>query len=128
MIWFEAHRLLDPFDAFFRLANPGQHLALLHGNEVIVWIERQCPLLMVERLVVVVVHRQVHGGENAVHVAVVLVERQGLRHFRNQRAPRGLNVGAPASDGRLSEHAGLPGMRVRITGIKRDCARKHPPV
>src|ERR1700740_16895 len=62
MIGVEAHRLLDPFDAFFRLPNPGQHLTLLHDNEVVVWIERQRPLLMVERLVVVVVHRQVHGG------------------------------------------------------------------
>lgn len=74
MIGVEAHRLLNPFDALFRLANPGQHLALLHNDEVVVWIERQRPVLVVERLVVVAVHRQVHGGENAVHVAVVLVE------------------------------------------------------
>ena len=74
MIGVEAHRLLDRFDALFRLADPGQQLALLHDDEIVVWIECKRPLLVVERLVVVVVHRQVHGGENAVHVAVVLVE------------------------------------------------------
>jgi len=40
MIGVEAHRLLDPFNALFRLADPGQLLPLLHHDEVVVWIER----------------------------------------------------------------------------------------
>jgi hypothetical protein len=32
--------------------NVDQHLALLHDDKVVIWIERQRPLLVVERLVV----------------------------------------------------------------------------
>jgi hypothetical protein len=43
MVGVEAHRLLDPFDALFRLTDPGQHLAVLHDDEVGVRIERTEP-------------------------------------------------------------------------------------
>ena len=85
MIGVKAHRLLNPLDALFRLTDPGQHLALLHNDEIIVRIERQRPFLVVERLVVVVKQRQVHSSENAVNVAVVLVERQRQRQFLRSR-------------------------------------------
>src|SRR5260221_522411 len=38
--------------------------------------EVQRPFLVVERLVMIVVHRQVHRGEYAMYVAVILIERQ----------------------------------------------------
>ena len=117
MIGVEAHRLLDPFDAFFRLANPGQYLALLHDDEVVVWIERQRSLLVVERLVVVVVHRQVHGGENAVHVAVVLVERQRQRQFPDHRAR--CVPGRPVCSDSRSSMAGAPTSRQRAASARR---------
>ena len=74
MIGVEAHRLLDPFDALVRLTDPGQRLALLHDDEVVVRVERQRPLLVVQRFVIVAVYREVYSGENAMHVAVVFVE------------------------------------------------------
>src|SRR5262249_49902330 len=45
MIRVEAHRLLDPRNAFFRAPEPGQHLALLHHDEIVVGVERKGALL-----------------------------------------------------------------------------------
>ena len=36
----EAHRALDPVDPFFRPPQPGQKLALLNHDDIIVGIER----------------------------------------------------------------------------------------
>ena len=38
VIWVEAHRPLDPVDAFFGPAKPRQKLALLHDNEIVIGI------------------------------------------------------------------------------------------
>ena len=91
VVGIEAHRLQDPVDALFGLAEPGQDLALLHDDQVVVRIQAQRALLVVQRLVEVLVH-QVHRGQDAVHVAVVVVERQRRARVRRRspaRAPCG---------------------------------------
>src|SRR6516164_3607836 len=60
------------------------------------------------------------------HVAVVLIERQRQRRLLDYSTHGGLGVRTPAIDEGLSEHAGLPGVRVRITAIKIDRALEHP--
>jgi hypothetical protein len=50
MVGIEAHRLPDPLDAVFRLAEPGQDLALLDDDEVVVRIEAQRAPLVVDGL------------------------------------------------------------------------------
>ena len=74
-------------------------------------IEAERPLLMVGRLVVIVAH-QVHRGEDAVHVAVVVVERQRdlqlvghllarwRRDPRTSRRPRSGPARRPSRHGR----------------------------
>ena len=52
VIGIELHRPLDPVDALFRPAQPGQELALLHDDQIVVRIEAQRPLLVVHGLVV----------------------------------------------------------------------------
>ena len=47
MIGIEAHRLLDPVDPLLRLAQPGQYLALLHHDEIVVGIEAERALLVI---------------------------------------------------------------------------------
>lgn len=47
----EAHRLPDPLDAFFRLAEPGEDFALLDHDQVVVRIEGQRALLVESSLV-----------------------------------------------------------------------------
>ena len=81
VIGIEAHRLPDPVDALFRLPEPGEHLALLDDDQVVVRIEAQGPPLVVDRLVVVVLD-EVDRRQDAVHVAVVVVEGE-----RNVAAP-----------------------------------------
>jgi hypothetical protein len=44
----------------------------------------------------------------------------------DHRAHRGLDVGAPAIDARLSQYAGLPSTRVRIAWLEGDGAIEHP--
>ena len=73
MIGIEAHGLLDPLDALLGLSEPGQDLAVLHDNKVVVGVETECALLMVDGLVVMSAG-QIHGGENPVDIAVVAVE------------------------------------------------------
>src|SRR4029079_1102602 len=54
MMRIEKHRLLDPLDAFLRVSSPGEYLAVLDDDEVVVRVERQRPLLMVAGRFVVV--------------------------------------------------------------------------
>ena len=73
VIGIEAHRLPDPLDALFRLPQPGEHLALLDDDQVVVRIEAERAPLVVDRLVVVLLD-EVDRRQDAVHVAVVVVE------------------------------------------------------
>ena len=56
-----------------RLAEPGEHLALLHHDQVVVRVQGQRALLVEHGLVEVVAHHA-QRGEDAVHVAVVVVQ------------------------------------------------------
>ena len=124
MVGIEPHRLADPLDPFLRPPEPGQHLALLHHDQVAVRIEAQRPLLMVLRLLEVVVV-QVQRREDAVDVGVVVVERQrGVELFLDL-LEAGVLVLAPAVDPALAEHAGLPGMRVRVVRVELDRPLQH---
>src|SRR5712692_2826442 len=49
VVGIEAHRLPDPFYALFGLAEPGQQLALLHHDQVVVGIQAERALLVVDR-------------------------------------------------------------------------------
>ena len=78
-------------------------------------------LLVVGGLVVVAV-RQAHRRQDAMHVAVVVVQRQGGAELGHHPVPGGLAVRAPVVDPGLAEHAGLPGMGVGIVGVERQGA------
>src|SRR5262249_46530753 len=93
MIRVEPHRLLDPRNAFFRAPEPGQHLALLHDDEIVVGIEDEGSLL-VERSLVVLLAGETHGGQDAVDVAVVAVE---IERSRVRAAPRATWRRAPGN-------------------------------
>ena len=119
VIGIEAHRLPDPLDALFRLPQPGEHLALLDDDQVVVRVEAEGPPLVVDRQVVVLLD-EVDCRQDAVHVAVVVVEGKG--DFQ-RRPDQHLGVGtalAPVVDPGLAEHAGLPGVGVRIAGVELD--------
>ena len=117
----EAHRLPDPVDAFFRPSEPGQKLALLDHDEIVVGVERERPLLMVGGLVMIVAH-QVQRREDAVHVAVIVVERQRSSDLRDHLLHGAVAIRAPPVDPGLAEHARLPGVGVRVVRIERDRA------
>ena len=103
-----------------------RHLALLHDDQVVNWLERQHPLLVVERLVVItVIERSLRRARGA-YVTVILIERQRQRQFIDHSARRSLSVGAPVMDERLSENASLPGVRVRIAWFERQRALEQP--
>src|ERR1700686_4391506 len=53
MVGVEPHRLFDPVDALLRSSKPGQKLALLHHDKVVVGVKRERPLLMVRGLVMI---------------------------------------------------------------------------
>ena len=76
VIGIEAHRLPDPVDAFDRLAEPGEQLALLDHDQVVVRVQAEGAPLVVGRQLVVLLD-QVDRRQDAVHVAVVVVEGEG---------------------------------------------------
>ena len=86
MVGVEAHRLPDPLDPVLGPAEPGEQFALLDQDQVVVRVERQAALLVVGGLVVVAV-RQAHRREDAVDVAVVVVERQGYAELGHHLVP-----------------------------------------
>jgi len=49
VIGVEAHRLPDSLDALFAPAEPGEHLSLLHHDEIVVRIELERSLLVIDR-------------------------------------------------------------------------------
>ena len=95
----KAHRLLDPVDAFLRPSKPRQKFALLHHNQVVVGVERERPLLMIRGLIMIVAV-QVQRGENPVHVAVVIIERQRDLQLRGHLLEGDLAIGAPIINSR----------------------------
>lgn len=115
----EAHRFLDPFDALFRLPQPGQDLALLHDDEVVVGIEAERPPLMIGRLIKIAV-RQIYRGKNTVDVTVVVIESEGDLQLCGYFLPGRIAVFAPAVDPILGQRTGLPGMGKGILGVELD--------
>ena len=75
MIGIKAHRLFDPGDSLFGLSDPGQYLALLHDDDIVVRVQAERTLLVILTLLEALEH-QVHRGHDAMRVAVVVVERQ----------------------------------------------------
>ena len=71
---------------------------------------------------VVIAADQVERGEDAVHVAVVVVERERDLQLLGDALERGVAVLAPAVDPGLAEHAALPGMGMGVVGVERDRA------
>ena len=121
----EAHRLPDPVDALLRPPQPGQKLALLHHDQVVVGVERERPLLMVRGLVMIVA-LQVQRGEDAMHVAVVVVERQRDLQLRGHLLQGGVAIRAPAINPGLAQHARLPGVSVSIVRVELERAVEQP--
>ncbi len=114
----EAHRLSDPVDAFLGPAQPGQKLALLYHHKVVIGIEGQRALLMICGAVVIVAG-QIHRGQDAMNIAVVIVERQRKLQLGGHLLEGGVAIRAPAIDPCLAQHARPPGMGVRIVRIER---------
>jgi hypothetical protein len=75
MVRVDAHRLADPLDAFLGPAEPGQDLALLDDDEVVVGTKLERALLMIERLVEAI-EGEVQRREDAMHVRIGFVERR----------------------------------------------------
>src|SRR5207249_4114700 len=94
MIGVEAHRLLYPTNPLLCLALPGKDLALLDDDKIVVGVELQRPILMIRSLLMVAAD-QIDGGENAVHIAVVLVETEGDFQLGYDLPPGGFAVSQP---------------------------------
>src|SRR5438132_10841745 len=109
----EPHRFPDPFDAVLGSPQPREQLAVLNQDEVVVGIEAQRALLMIASLVVLIV-RQVYGGEDAVNVAVVVIERESDRELIGHVFPGAFTILAPVIDPGLTQNASLPRMRVGV--------------
>ncbi len=118
----ELHRLLDPGHALLGLPDPGENLALLDHDQVVVRIQAERPVLVEHRLVVVVA-QHMHGREHALHVAVVLVLRERDLELALDHAFGLLRVLGPVVAPLLAEDAGLPGVRVRVVGVELDRPR-----
>ena len=121
VIGIEPHRPANPLDSLLRPPEPGQHLALLHDDEIAVGVEAQRAFLMIDRLVVLV-EVELERGENSMHVGVVVVQRERDLQFVDdpllERAP----VVAPAVQPRLAAHARHPGVGMGVVGIELDGA------
>src|SRR5438132_6983795 len=113
MVGVQAHCLPDPFYAVLGPAQPGEKLAVLNQDEVVVGIEAQRALLMIASLLMLIV-RQVHGGEDAVNVAVVVIQRESDLKLVGHLFPGAFTILAPVIDPGLTQNAGLPRMRVGI--------------
>jgi len=113
----EAHCFPDPLDAFFRSAQPSIQLALLHNDQVIVGIEAECTLLMVFCSLMIAAG-QVHGRQDAVHIAILVVERERNLEFLIDSLPGSITVGAPLVNPGLTNNAGAPSMRMRIVWVE----------
>src|SRR5262245_31881569 len=124
MIGVEPHRSTNPLDPLFGASEPGQQLALLHDNQVAVRIETKSTFLVINRLVVFV-EVQFEGSEDAMHIGIVVVEREsGLQLVRNNlHAP--IRIFGPPTSPRLPSHARLPSMSMCILRIEFNGAVQH---
>src|SRR5436190_11759082 len=68
---------------------------------------------------------QIQGGEDPMHVAVVIVERQRDLQFLGNLLEGGVAIHIPAINPGLAQHAGLPGVSVGIVWIERNGAVKQ---
>ena len=107
-------------------ARPSQvnSFALLHDDQIVVRVQRQRPLLVIDRLVMVVMC-QMDRGQDPVDVADVVVERMGGLQFRHDSLPGRLAIGAVPVDPGLAQRTGRPGMGMGISGIELDGALQH---
>ena len=99
VIGIEPHRPANPFDPFFRPSEPGEHLALLHDDEIAVGIEAQRAFLMIGRLVVLV-EGEMDSSQDSVHVGVVVVERERGPQFAQDPLLECAPVVAPTVESR----------------------------
>src|SRR5215212_5771540 len=95
VIGIEAHGLQYPLNALLRLAYPGQHLALLNHDEIVIGIEREGAFLVLHGLLMLVL-RQAYGSADAMHVAVVIVEPECRLQLAGHDVPGSFAVAAPA--------------------------------
>ncbi len=72
------------------------------------------------RGLVMILARQIQRGENPMHVAVVVVERQRDLQLRGHLLEGGVAIHAPVISPRLAQHASLPGMSVSIARVERE--------
>src|SRR6202158_6626778 len=76
---------------------------------------------MVRGLVMILAY-QVQRGEDPVHVAVIVVERQRDLQLRVHLLEGGIAIRAPTITPCLAQYASLPGVSVSIARIERDGA------
>jgi len=72
-----------------------------------------------------VVAVQVRRGENPVHVAVIVIERQRDLQLRGHLLEGRLAIGAPAIDPHLAQYACLPSVNMSIVRVEREGAVKQ---
>src|SRR5439155_18246484 len=97
VIGVQPHCLPNPFYAVLGPAQPREKLAVLNQDEVVVGIEAQRALLMILSLLVVAMCH-VHGSEDPVHVAVVVIEGERDRKFGDHLLPDDFTILAPVID------------------------------
>src|ERR1700687_5673434 len=68
---------------------------------------------------VMIITRQVQRGEDAVHVAVIVIECQRGLRLRADLLEGGVAISAPIITPRLAQYACLPGVGVSVAWIER---------
>ena len=104
---------------------PGQKLALLHDDKVVIGVECERPFLMVRGLVVILAI-DVKGGKDPVHVAVIVVERERDLKLCGHLLEGSVAICTPVIDPRLAQYTCLPGVSVSIVRVERECAVEQP--
>ena len=74
---------------------------MLNDNQIIVGIEAKRAFLMVDRLLMIVIHGEVNCREDAVHIAVVIVQGERDPQLLYKLPCRSLSVITPAINVRL---------------------------
>src|SRR3979490_1702222 len=74
------------------------------------------------RGLIMIVPVQVQRGENPVHVAIIVIERQRDLQLRGYLLEGDLAIGAPIVDPRLAQYACLPSVSMSVVRVKREGA------
>ena len=96
----------------------------MHDDEIAVGIEAERAFLMIGGFVVLV-EIELERGENAMHVGVVVVQRERDLQFVQDPLLEAEPVFAPAVKPRLATHARHPGVGMGVVGIELDRAPKR---